>query len=91
MTPDRILTTNEIARTAFQHIDKERWTSPCGYSHPEKDPNEMCPYCKNEDTDIVIDKTYLSPFSDFYKDKKFRVVSCYCCSAVFSVWDIPDA
>lgn len=82
----RTLTANEIARTAFKAIPKERWNSPYGYTHPHRDKNEMCPYCKNEDTDVVQDAAYIKPFKEFYGDKKFRVIHCHCCTAVFSFW-----
>lgn len=83
----RTLTTNEIGRTAFKAIPKERWESSYGYTHPHRDKNEMCPYCKNEDTDVVRDESYLAPFSAFYGDKKFKVIYCHCCTAVFSFYD----
>lgn len=82
----RTLTDNEIARTSFRGVLNSVWKSPYGYTHPNRDKNEMCPYCKNEDTDIVRDAAYLAPFFAFYKDKKFTVVHCKCCSAVFSFW-----
>lgn len=82
----RTLTTSEIARTAFKAIPKERWESPYGYTHPHRDKNEMCPYCKNEDTDVVRDMAHLEPFRQWYGEKvqKFTVVECRCCSAVWS-------
>ena len=85
----RILTPNEIARTAFKAIPQKEWKSPYGYTHPHRDKNEMCKYCYNEDTDVVRDPAYLAPFKEFYKDKKFRVIHCLACTAVFSFW-IPE-
>lgn len=84
----RQLTKNEIARTAFREIPKDRWNSPYGYTHPHRDKNEMCLYCKSEDTDVVRDIVDLEPFQQFYGDKvkKFTVVHCMCCSAVWSFY-----
>lgn len=88
----RQLTQNEIARTAFKAIPKEQWKSPYSYTHPLRDKNEMCPYCKNEDTDVVRDPDDLRPFAEWYRDKaqKFTVVRCWCCSAVWSFY-VPNA
>ena len=80
------LNENEIARTAFMAIPKERWNSPFGYTHPNRDKNEMCPYCKNEDTDVVRDAESLEPFEAWYAGRveKYTVVNCRMCSAVWS-------
>ena len=88
----RQLTQNEIARTAFKAIPQERWGSPYGYTHPNRDKNEMCPYCKNEDTDVVRDIADLEPFRKWYGDRvqKFTVVHCFRCSAVWSFY-VPNA
>ena len=86
----RTLTRNEIWRTSFKAIPHEQWNSPYGYTQPNRDKNEMCPYCKNEDTVVVQDSAHLTSFRDFYGDKKFKVVHCHCCSAVFSFWIEPN-
>lgn len=78
---------NEIARTAFRYIPKERWESSFGYK-TTRDKNEMCPYCKNENTDVVTDPVTLEPFRAFYAGRKFTVVSCHCCSAVWSFYKV---
>lgn len=87
----KTLTQNEIGRTAFKHIPGQ-WKSPFGYTHPHRDKNEMCPYCKNENTDVVRDAEDLVPFVKFYGDRveKFTVVYCFCCSAVWSFY-VPRA
>ena len=77
----RELTRNEIARTSFKYY--KDWNSSFGYK-TNRDKNEMCPYCKNEDTDIIRDAVSLRPFQEYYKDMEFKVMSCYCCNAVFS-------
>lgn len=84
----RQLAPNEIARTSFMSIPSEAWKSPYGYTHHSRDKNEMCPYCKNEDTDVVRDTAHIAPFAEFYGNKvqKFTVVHCHCCSAVFSFY-----
>ncbi len=83
----RVLTDNEIGRTAFKEI-KGEWNSPFGYLATGKDKNEMCPYCKSEHTNVVRDHAYLMPFEIFYGSMvdKFTVVNCSCCSAVFSFY-----
>jgi len=50
------------------------------------DSNEICPYCKNKDTDHIVDKFVLSKYNEitFFKDKKYKVFSCHCCNAIFS-------
>lgn len=45
---------------------------------------KTCPYCKNQNTDVVMDSVYLAPFRKFYGGKKFNVINCWCCEAVFS-------
>lgn len=80
------LTQKEIWCTSFHEILHKEWKTTYGWAHPDRDKNQMCPYCKNEDTDVVRDEAYLVPFKEFYKDRKFTVVSCWCCNAVFSYW-----
>jgi hypothetical protein len=72
----RELSDNEIARTAFSFVLPK--------SGDTIDRNKICPYCKNQDTDIVRDVAYLIPFKTFYKELPFQVIHCHCCSAVFS-------
>ena len=82
-----MMTKNEVARTAFRYLPNENYVSPYGYTH-NRDKNEMCPYCKNEDTDIVRDTAYLVPFVDFYGEnvQRFTVMNCWCCSAIWSFY-----
>ncbi len=85
----KILTDNEIYRTAFKYF-KPTMISPYGYL-TKRDKNEMCPYCYNEDTDIIIDKSYLTNFVDFYNKRnitKFTVIHCFACNAIFSFYKI---
>lgn len=83
------LTQNEIYRTAFKRIDNWDKKNSQFFLNKNRNPNEMCPYCKNEDADVVIDKTDLNRFENFYKDKyNFKVMHCSYCEAVFSFyWD----
>ena len=84
---DRVLTDNEIFRTGFKFIPKEEWNTTLFKG--SRDPNEMCIYCKNEDTDVVRDEISLAPFKQFYsrvEGREFKVMSCYCCNAIFSTW-----
>lgn len=85
----KALTANEIARTAFRGNPPYQGPFPPGYARPSRDQNEICPYCKNDDTDIVRDAAALVPFGTFYGEKKFKVVHCHCCAAVFS-FSIPQ-
>jgi len=77
------LTKREIVSTSFPYIPG-RWNSAFGYKHTNKDKNEMCIYCKNEHTDTVQDDAYLAQFKFLYGDKKFKVMHCHCCEAIFS-------
>ena len=83
MTPDRVLTASEIARTALPRVNPRK-ASPFGSTHPHRDANEMCVYCKREDTDEVTDAGYLAPFRAYYGERRFRVMCCPSCQAVFS-------
>jgi hypothetical protein len=80
------LTQSEIGRTAFPWKDPSNFTSTFGRTHPLRDPNEMCIYCKNENTDRVLDQALLKPFLDFYKEAKFKAFHCSACESVFSVY-----
>jgi len=84
----RTLTQSEIGRTAFKAVDPKGINSPFGYTHPHRDKNEMCPYCKREDTDVIRDAAELEPFARFYAGKyaRFTAVSCPSCSAVWSFY-----
>lgn len=81
----RLLSSNEIGRTAYRY-NGEIKPSAFGYTHPELDKNYMCPSCKNENTDAIIDDYYLKPFRDFYGERKFKAINCHCCGAMFSVF-----
>ena len=88
----KTLTTNEIARTAFKALTPPEWEASSGYKHPRRNKNEVCPYCKNEDTDVVRDVVQLEPFKQWYGDRveKFTVVNCWCCSAVWSFYEASE-
>lgn len=80
------LTRNEIWRTSFLELKSTEFKSAYGYTHPNKDKNMMCVYCKNEDTSVVRDPAYIKDFEDYYEDRvtKFTVCHCPACDAVFS-------
>lgn len=88
----RQLTPNEIERTAFKRLPQKKRESTHGYKHSRRDKNEICPYCKNEDTEVVRDTVYLEPFRRWYADRvhKFTVVHCWCCTAVWSFYAIDE-
>jgi hypothetical protein len=72
------MTNNDIYRTAFKKIINSGFVSQYGYKNPNMDKNEICPYCYNENTDVVKDSVVLNNFHDFYRDrvKSFKVLSC---------------
>jgi len=78
----RQLTPNEVWRTSLPYVDPKG--VPGAIYLTSKDKNEMCVYCKNEETDVVKDPVELSRFKSFYGGRKFRVCYCACCDAVFS-------
>lgn len=89
----RELSDNEIQRTSFEYISSNKWDSQFGYKLPNRNKNEMCPYCKNEDTDIVRDFAFTRKFKEFYSKVNitdFTVVYCYCCEAVWSFYKRKD-
>jgi len=81
---DKTLTVVEVGKTAFPKHSGVRY-SPFGYM-TNRDTNDMCPYCKNENTE-VIQGADLNVFNEFYTEKgfKFRAISC-CCGAQFSYY-----
>lgn len=85
-TPSR----NEVARTAFPCLQKPVWNGvyPPGHVFSDLDTNKICPYCKNQDTDIIHDDVCLAPFKEFYGEIKFKALHCALCEAVFSYPDI---
>jgi len=82
----------EVWRTAFKAISQDKWDSPYGYKNPNRDKNEMCPYCYNEDTDIIKDAVRLRPYKEWYGDvvKKFTVVYCPACQAEWSFYEVKE-
>jgi hypothetical protein len=75
----RVLTLNEVARTAFPAISEYR-------KEGQTTSNYTCPYCKNTDTDVVRDPVILQPFETFYVTSTYKVLHCHCCEALFSVY-----
>jgi len=57
-----------------------RFASPFGYTHPNDDKRQMCPYCYNEDTQRIIDLVDLKPYQEYHKGKPFMAYSCDCCA-----------
>lgn len=51
-----------------------------------KDPNNTCPYCKNDNTTPVTDSSVLLSYRDnpAFKGLVFKVFECHCCNAIFS-------
>lgn len=63
------LTLAEISRTAFKRHDRKY--SSFGYL-TSNDPNTMCRYCYNENTDVVRDIAELVLFEQFYEKHKLQ-------------------
>lgn len=45
----------------------------------ESEQKEVCPYCKNRDTQRIIDVQDLKPYKDHHKGEPFKAFSCFCC------------
>lgn len=80
----RSLTDKEIVATTFRYIPGEKTWSSYGYTYPKRDKNEMCPYCKNEDTDVVTDQAFLNGYKRLFKGRDFKVMECPTCTAIFA-------
>jgi len=68
------MTPNEVYRTAFKRLTP----------NPFSGVVEICPYCKNQSPDKVMDQAELNEFRKFYGERSFDVYSCTC-SATWSV------
>ena len=83
----RQLTQREQLQTTFKWVEvKGRNWGNALYTGRNPDPNESCPYCKNDFPDVIRDKAYLASYevNPFFQGKKYKVMSCYCCNAIFS-------
>lgn len=50
--------------------------------------NKTCPYCKNQDTDKIVDEVALNYFKAYYTQSNFEARTCTPCGATFSLfWD----
>ena len=45
---------------------------------------ELCTYCKNLDTQRILDPVDLAPYVEHYGGEDFKAFACYCCGAKFS-------
>lgn len=81
------LTARQQCQTSFQWkpFTKETWKNASRIDNAN-DPNSICPYCKNEQTTPVVDSSVLLSYKEnpAFKELKFKVFECYCCSAIFS-------
>lgn len=48
-----------------------------------QDPREVCQSCKNPDTQRIIDRDLLMPFSEYHQGTPFKAFRCFCCQAVW--------
>jgi len=64
------------------HPSKLNYSSPFGWTHPERPLWEMCPFCKNEDTQKVRDMDRLKALSN-YHEASFGAFDCFACGAEF--------
>lgn len=78
--PERMLLPGEVSRTEYRQLEL-MFTDP-----PPRviDLNTHCHYCKNQDTQRIVDTMSLAPFVEHYRDMNFRAFSCYCCGSVWS-------
>jgi hypothetical protein len=49
---------------------------------------KRCVYCRNDDTQRIINPVDLQPFESYYRGKPFRVYSCYLCGGLWH-WEAP--
>lgn len=68
--------------TAFGGQMASPFLSPFGYTHPEREKREMCPYCKNEDT-RRLNGLELMPFEEYHGQNQFRAFECSACGGRF--------
>jgi hypothetical protein len=57
-------------------------TSPFGYTHPERDKREMCPFCKNEDTRRLVGLEH-DMLKTYYQNTPYKVFECEACRGRF--------
>jgi hypothetical protein len=72
-------TQNEIQRTAWRYFEPQP-----DHTGKRIDRNHVCPSCKNDNTDRVMDAVELNRYRAFYKDSKFHVHDCHLCGARWS-------
>lgn len=81
------LTARQQCQTSFQWkpFTKETWENASRIDNAN-DPNNICPYCRNENTTPVTDSSVLLSYREnpSFDGFTFKVFSCYCCNAVFS-------
>jgi len=56
--------------------------NPGAYTHPERPMDEMCPFCKNEDTRIIVSIERI-PVAKYYGHEDFVAVECSACGGKF--------
>jgi len=56
--------------------------SPFGYTHPERDKREMCPFCENEDT-RRLNGLELMPYEEYHGQNPFKAFECSACGGQF--------
>jgi hypothetical protein len=78
----------EIIASAHEYI--QNWKPSDFGRKGTKDPNEMCRYCKNEDTEAVRDAGTLNEYKKFFKDIVHKVYYCHCCGVTSSWYKKPD-
>ena len=49
----------------------------------EIDIREVCQYCKNQDTQRVVDSYDLKPYVEYHQGSSFKVFRCFCCGATW--------
>lgn len=85
---------NQVLNVSFQYY--ENWntvTSKSMFGHTKLnfDLNYMCPYCKNEDTNLVQDTTILNIYHHVFKKCSFwKMIHCSCCTATFFTFKLKE-
>ena len=82
--------TESANRGSLHAVVGRRFVSPFGYTHPNDDKRQMCPYCYNEDTQRITDFVDLQPYQEHHKGKPFKAYSCYCCGGKWHWSETPN-
>lgn len=74
----------------MERVARHQFVSPFGFTHPNDDKRQMCPYCYNEDAQRITDFVDLKPYVEYHHGKPFKAYSCYCCGAKWHWGETPN-